>query len=185
MMLRIKAVASRIRILTGFLSSSGRSLSKSRSPAPRLFRACAVGGGMLFLSMQVLVIAAGCSEPLEETVDQPHAMSKAQAIAQAGSQIGFPHYDDTKVEAAMVQLRDQSLPFLTEELAGRRTWRIEFSDSPLHEHAKKRLPKNGYVKDLVVFLSPDTHQVMKVVSRWPEGVPRIAPYPPCAEEERQ
>ena len=112
-------------------------------------------------------------------------MLKHEAITRVVSQIGLQDYSERKADIRRVRLGSQSLPFLTGDLVGRETWRIEFSDSLLNSHEKESRYSNQYVKKLVVLLAPETNHVMTVVSRWPEDVPCLPQYPCAAEEERQ
>ncbi|MEX1228720.1 MAG: hypothetical protein WEB58_00685 [Planctomycetaceae bacterium] len=143
-------------------------------------------------------IAAGCSGegrggPAESgsTDDEPQLSSAAEsmsaddAVDAARRGIGLTTIDRDAVVARQVQLSGESMPFLVDRLRGRTTWRIEFDNVRLDDHSSDPRFENRYISKLIVFLWPETGEVMKVVSAWPAGEPRIPTYPSCADQERQ
>ncbi|MDA0835635.1 MAG: hypothetical protein O3A29_20365 [Planctomycetota bacterium] len=113
------------------------------------------------------------------------SMSAVDAIEAARRGIGLTTYDRDAVVARRVQFSGESMPFLVDQLRGRTTWRIEFDNIHLDEQSDDPRFKNRYITKLIVFLWPETGEVMKVVSAWPSGEPRIPTYPSCADQERQ
>ncbi|MEX0727439.1 MAG: hypothetical protein WD065_14280 [Planctomycetaceae bacterium] len=113
------------------------------------------------------------------------SMSANDAIEAARRGIGLTTVDRDAVVARQVPLSGESMPFLVDQLRGRTTWRIEFDNVRLDEHSDDPRFKNRYITKLIVFLWPETGEVMKVVSAWPTGEPRIPTYPSRAEQERQ
>lgn len=116
------------------------------------------------------------------TVD---SMSADDAIVSACRGIGLTKYDREAVKAGKVQLSGESMPFLVDQLRGRTTWRIEFDNIRLDDNGSDPRFNNRYITKLIVFLWPETGEVMKVVSAWPAGEPRIPTYPSRADQERQ
>lgn len=113
------------------------------------------------------------------------SLPKNLAIRRALDGIGARDYNPEQVRASVIRLRDQCLPFLSKQLNGRATWRVEFTDVDLEKLSGDPKLRNSYIRSLIVILCPDSGQILRVVSRWPEGVPAMAAYPSCLEEERQ
>jgi len=112
-------------------------------------------------------------------------LSKDEAIKRAARCIGLREYDRTAVSAVVLTLSGESLPFLVDKLRWRKTWRIEFKNVRLETAGANPRLANPNITSLIALLAPDTGHVMRVTSTWPRGIPRIACYPCCAEEERQ
>jgi hypothetical protein len=113
------------------------------------------------------------------------SMSKEEAVRSAAAGIGLRDYKMADVKAEISDLSHESLPFLSKQLFGLETWRIEFNSLPFDDVNRQSEISNPNISRLVVFLAPESGQVMKVVSVWPDSVPRIADYPACVEEQRQ
>lgn len=112
-------------------------------------------------------------------------LSSDKTIEVARTLLGLAHVDASNATARRVQLSDQSVPFLRENLRGKSTWRIEFSNLDLAKATGHASLGNQHIKRIVVVLAPDTGHVLWVTSVWPEGVKPIPPYPSAQEEERQ
>jgi hypothetical protein len=113
----------------------------------------------------------------------PH--SEKEAIAIATSRIGLRNVDPKAVVVRNVMLTKQCLPFFPDELRGRTAWVVEFTNLDLAKASGNASLTNAFVKNLIATLCPETGEVMRVVSTWPNGVPRRAEHPSAAEEERQ
>ena len=108
-----------------------------------------------------------------------------EAIRRAAEGVGLRDFDPVNVTPSIVTLTRESLPFLGKEIAGLKTWRVEFNDLKLDQATGNPKLANEHIRKLIVYLAPTTGQVMRVVSPWPEGTPRIPPYPSAADEEMQ
>ncbi len=125
------------------------------------------------------------ASPNRDATDLAIAMSKEEAAKAVADAIGLVQYDPADVYVEVAPLSHESLPFLAKPLSGQETLRIVFSNLPLHKASGRAELVNPHIRTLVVFLAPASGHVMKVTSVWPQGVPRIAEFPSCVEEERQ
>jgi len=128
------------------------------------------------------------SMPNPTTSDQTnHAivMSREQAAKAVADAIGLVKYDLADVHVEVAPLSHESLPCLAKPLRGQDTLRIVFKNLSLPKASGRAGLINPHIRNLVVFLAPASGHVMKVTSVWPQGVPRIAEFPSCVEEERQ
>lgn len=108
-----------------------------------------------------------------------------EALAQARQILGLAEKAPPRLSAALVTLAEDNTPFLNEKLVGRPIWhvvavgwRLELPSAP--EGAQDRLRRT-----FDVFLDPKDGALLKLASRWPEGVPTIAPEPPATFAEEQ
>ena len=124
-------------------------------------------------------------EKASKTSAAVDSMSVDDAIQAACRGIGLTKHDRDAVKARKVQTSGESLPFLVDQLRGRTTWRIEFDHIRLADNSSDPRFQNRYITRLIVFLWPETGEVMKVVSAWPSGEPRIPTYPSCSDQERE
>jgi len=111
--------------------------------------------------------------------------SEGEAVKRAAAQIGLSDDAAAKGAGGKVTLTGECVPFLGRVLAQRKAWRVEFKDLNFAEVTGDPRLANPHITQLVVILSPDTGNVLKVTSVWPKEVPRIASYPTCAQEEQQ
>jgi hypothetical protein len=112
-------------------------------------------------------------------------LSRKEAIAAAIPGVGMVGFDPNNASAEEVILTGKSVPFVRDELAGRRTWRVSFSDLNLAQVGGLSELENPNISSLIVTLAPDTGHVLTVTSVWPKGEPRIAEYPTIESEEKQ
>ena len=121
----------------------------------------------------------------DAAIGREFALSEEEAVKRAVAQIGLSEDAAAKGAGSKVTLTRECLPFLGKVLTGHKAWRVEFKDLNLAEVTGDPDLANPHITALVVILSPDTGNVLKVTSVWPKGVPRIATHPACAQEERQ
>lgn len=157
----------------------------------RRLRQLAIGSAFFVTAVAAVIIAMllrrgdhgrrGGGEQGEFGVPGPMAVPSAVAVTEAIKSIGLRNYDATNVHARAVVLGPQAMPFLGGELAGKRTWALDFKNVrwPTNDGV------NANIKSLVVTLAPDSAIPLTVVSDWPEGVPPMAPVPPAEEVAHQ
>lgn len=106
--------------------------------------------------------------PLQE-MDQ--AIAKAREILGIADQMVLPS------RAEVVVLAEDNTPFLSEQIIARPVWHVVISNWRLELKSAPPDVKDSYARTFDIFLDPLNGHLLKVVSRWPEGVRRIAPEP--------
>jgi len=121
----------------------------------------------------------------DAAIERELALSEEEAVKRAVAQIGLSDQATAKAAGSKVTLTSECVPFIGKALTERKAWRVEFKDLNLAEVTGDPDLANPHITGLVVILSPDTGNVLKVTSVWPKGVPRFATHPACAQQERQ
>jgi hypothetical protein len=96
-----------------------------------------------------------------------------------------------KVKTSQVTCQAQFIPFLNSSLEDETTWKNNQMMNKLHAEdlhiitKRKGIPRFPNLKDLDVWINPYTNLVHKAISKWPENIKPIAPYPDIIDEEGQ
>jgi hypothetical protein len=113
--------------------------------------------------------------------------NESQVIAKAREFLGVPHQDAPNVSAKLVTLADHEdkTPFLHDQLIDRPIWQIVITKWRLR--LKSATPKENdlYERTFDIFVDPRNGNLLKILSRWPKGVPPIAPRPPAGSATEQ
>jgi hypothetical protein len=100
-----------------------------------------------------------------------------QAIAQARKILGVADQMELPSSAEIVTLTEDNTPFLSEQFIARPLWHVVISNWRLELKSAPPDVKDSYARTFDIFLDPLNGHLLKIVSRWPEGIPRIAPEP--------
>lgn len=103
-----------------------------------------------------------------------------EAIAQARQILGLSEKSSARVSATLVTLAEDNTPFLNEKLVGRPIWQVVITDWRLELASAPQEARDSFGRTFDVFLDPPNGALLKLASRWPDGVPVIAPEPPAA-----
>jgi hypothetical protein len=122
----------------------------------------------------IRLYALGADERAEWTLQ-----TEEQATEKARRYLGLPDDAPQPEPAKLVILDADNTPYLSEIITGRPIWHIVIKDWKIE---LKSFPEreDSYVRTFDVFLDPQTGQLLKIVSRWPDGVPPIPPEPGAA-----
>lgn len=100
-----------------------------------------------------------------------------QAVAKARQIVGLSDRMDLPGSAEIVILAEDNTPFLSDQIIGRQVWHIVISNWRLELKSAPADVKDSYTRTFDIFVDPRNGDVLKIVSRWPEGVPPIAREP--------
>ncbi|MGD2108177.1 MAG: hypothetical protein PVI86_02175 [Phycisphaerae bacterium] len=75
-------------------------------------------------------------------------------------------------KAEMVTLATDRTPFLSRQVVGRPVWQVVIEDWKVRLSAAPRAVEDTYTRTLDVFLDAQSGRVLRIASRWPEGMPR-------------
>lgn len=108
-----------------------------------------------------------------------------EALTQARQILGLPDKMPPGSSATLVTLAEDTTPFLSEKLVGRPIWQVVLADWPLELPSAAEGAQDRFPRTFDVFVDPKDGSLLKLASRWPEGVPAIAPEPEAAFAEEQ
>lgn len=111
--------------------------------------------------------------------NQEHAIATAREI------IGVSDEDAPHVTARVVTLAEDNTPFLHDSLIGRPIWKVVITKWRLHLRSVAPGETDSYERTFDIWVDPENGNLLKIVSRWPKGVPRIAPQPAAEFAEEQ
>jgi hypothetical protein len=111
--------------------------------------------------------------------NEEHAIAKAREI------IGVSERDIRNVTAKLVTLaeHEDKTPFLHDQIIGRPIWQIVITKWKLRLTSAGPDEKDLYERTFDIFVDPKNGHLLKILSRWPKGVPPIAPRPPANSAE--
>lgn len=136
-------------------------------------------------------------EPVIETSIRSREMAKLadrstwalqemdQAIAKAREILGMADHMGLPSRAEIVILAEDNTPFLSEQIIARPVWHVVISNWNLELKSAAPDVKDSYTRTFDAFVDPLNGRLLKVVSRWPEGVPRIPPEPGAGSYTKQ
>lgn len=102
--------------------------------------------------------------------------TRDETIEQACKSLGRSLVTQVPVVAQVVTLREDNMPYLSKQFIERPLWHVEVRDVSV-DRADESFPiRDRYSpRTLDVFLDPISGCILKIVSRWPEGEPRMPP----------
>jgi hypothetical protein len=115
--------------------------------------------------------------PDGEDPSQWAVQNKDQAIARIKEILGVSGQGDLQIDAKIVLLAEDNTPFLSGQVTGRPVWHVVISNWKLHLKSAPPDVKDVYTRVFDIFLGAEEGHLLKIVSRWPQGVPRIPPEP--------
>ena len=102
----------------------------------------------------------------------------SSAIAQAARIVGIPEH--VAVSAELVVVEDDVTPFLHDQILGKRLWKVIAQDWNLDlPSASASGAEGSVVRTFEILVNPVNGSILKIRSRWPEGIAQIAPEPPA------
>ncbi len=108
-----------------------------------------------------------------------------QAVDRARLCLGLAEPDQGRtIAATLTTASTDTTPFLSAHLVGRPIWRVAI-DGWRMELQSAPDAKDRYHRTLDVFVDPVDGRLLKILSRWPQGVPEGLPIPPAAFAEQQ
>lgn len=119
-------------------------------------------------SREIVELAIRSNWALKDT-DQ--AIAKARKILGVADQMVLPS------SAEIVALVEDNTPYLSNQIIARAVWHVVISNWRLELKSAPPDVKDSYARTFDIFLDPLNGHLLRIVSRWPEGVPRIAPEP--------
>jgi hypothetical protein len=111
--------------------------------------------------------------------------TEQQAIAKAREIVGLPDGSPARLSAELVTLAEDNTPFLHDQIVGRPIWHVVIADWKLQLKSAPPGEEDQYSRVFDVFIDPTNGHLLKASSRWPEGVPPIAPEPSAKSAEEQ
>jgi hypothetical protein len=156
-------------------------------------------GRRLTLAMSVCAAVAsvvvgqeGASQPPSQTQPARESVREAwtvrteqQAIARAREITGLPGSSPPKFSAEVTTLAEDNTPFLHAQIEGRPIWKVVIAGWMLDLKSGGPDEHDRFARTFDVFIDPIDGKLLKAVSRWPEGVPPIAPQPSAQSAEEQ
>jgi len=132
----------------------------------------------------------GTSAQSRETVELANRSNWAlgdtdQAIAKARKILGIADKVALPLSAEIVALAEDNTPYLSEQIIARPVWHVVMSNWRLELKSAPPDAKDSYARTFDIFLDPLNGHLLKIVSRWPEGVARIPPEPGAASYAKQ
>ena len=103
--------------------------------------------------------------------------SRDQAIAKTRAIIGLLDGTAPQFTAELVTLTEDNTPFLKHQIVGRPIWHVVITNWKLQLKSAPIGVKDSHTRTFDVFVDPKNGRLLKISSRWPEGVPPIAPEP--------
>jgi hypothetical protein len=126
------------------------------------------------------------TQPVEETGRGGWAIqTEHQAIGKAREIVGLPDRSPARLSAQLVTLAEDNTPFLHHRIAGRPIWQVVIKDWRLQLKSAPAGEEDQYSRVFDVFIDPTNGHLLKAISRWPQGVPPIAPEPSARSAEDQ
>jgi len=126
------------------------------------------------------------TQPAKETGREGWAIqTEQQAVGRTREIVGLPDRSPARLSAELVTLAEDNTPFLHDQIVGRPIWRVVIADWKLELKSAPPDEQDQYSRLFDVFIDPKNAHLLKVISRWPEGVPVIAPEPSPGSAEDQ
>jgi len=111
--------------------------------------------------------------------------SEENAVGRAREIVGLPEKAPPRFSAELTTLAEDNTPFLHDQIAGRPIWHVVITDWKLQLKSAPADEEDPYSRVFDVFIDPTDGKLLKAVSRWPDGVPPIAPEPSAQSAEEQ
>ena len=107
------------------------------------------------------------------------------AIEKTMPVLGFTSAHGPSATAELIVLEQDDTPYLSKQLIGKPLWHIVVPDRKLELPSTPENYEDPYLRTFDVLINPIDGRVIKLKSRWPEGVPQIAPEPDAASATEQ
>ncbi len=111
--------------------------------------------------------------------------TKEQATSRVRRILGLPDRSPLKLTAGLVTLKEDNTPFLNGQIVDRPIWQVVIADWKLQLKSAPADAVDCYARTFDALLDPKDGKLLKILSRWPKGVPPIAPQPPADSAETQ
>ncbi len=108
-----------------------------------------------------------------------------QAIARTIELVGLCKEAAPRITATLVTLADDNTPFLSEQVVHRPLWRVTINRWRLELDSAAPAFEDPLEQTLDVLLFAETGKLVKITSRWPEGIAQIPEEPPARRAEEQ
>lgn len=137
-----------------------------------------------------VIVAANASLGQESRIREtprgrPAAIARKQATEAAYEMITGGQGAGHASTVSLVDSVDDNTPFLTKRFRAGNIWRIVIQNYRISLPAVRPEARDRYTRTVDVCLDANTGGVLKIVTRWPDGVPEIPPEPPAAVVESQ
>ncbi len=112
-------------------------------------------------------------------VDSPEEATRRaiSVLGVDGRRVGSP-------EAVLTALLEDKTPFLSDKVAERPVWKVRTANQRLELGPEPRL-LDPRTRTFDTFIDPRTGALLKIISRWPDGIPSIGQDPSAVESARQ
>ena len=125
-----------------------------------------------------LLAGAAANVPVEKVRTARKAVDRAIKL------LGAPRELASTAEAELVILETDDTPFLHEQVVGRPIWEIVIPKWKLKLKSAKGV-EDAFERTFDVLLDPENGNVLRVASRWPQGVAGEPPDLPAQSAEDQ
>jgi hypothetical protein len=130
--------------------------------------------------------ATAQTQPVKKTGRDAWAIqTEPQAIAKAREIVGLPERSPARLSAELVTLAEDNTPFLRDQIVGRPIWHVVIAGWKLELKSARPGEEDQYSRAFDLLIDPANGRLLKASSRWPEGVPPIAPEPSAQSAEEQ
>jgi len=107
------------------------------------------------------------------------------AIEKTKLVLGFTSAAGPLATGELLILEEDDTPYLSKKLIGKPFWHVVLPNRKLELPSSPENYKDRYSRTFDVLLNPIDGRVIKLKSRWPEGVPQIDPEPDAASATEQ
>lgn len=139
----------------------------------RVFR----GAGVWTCILVAAIGAEAYHQPLRQTPTEEQARTgltdNAAAVARARSVVGIPSRIEVDGRAELIILESDDTPFLSANLLGRQIWHVVLRDVRIELASTPEDVVDPHRRVFDIYLDPDNGRLLKMASRWPEGVPPL------------
>lgn len=140
----------------------------------------ALGTSVLFsLAIACLGAAKGCRVSGESADVSSVARADADwqlrdkryVLGEVDKVVGAPHEVWANADVQLVTLEDDNTPFLSKQIVGRPLWQVTIRGWSLQLPSAAAGFKDRYERTFDILVDPANGQVLKIASRWTEGIP--------------
>jgi hypothetical protein len=107
------------------------------------------------------------------------------AVVAALRILGIPENRATACSAELITVAEDNTPFLSDQIVGRTIWKVVVESGRLQLESALPGFEDAFERVFDVLVDPENGIILKIVSRWPDGIPEIAPEPPSWSAEEQ
>ena len=155
-----------------------------------------VRGVVLLIFPSLVALSNGCHVKREsppertssgkvETGSGSRVDNGEEAIRRVIEVVGVPAHLAQRASAELVTLTDDNTPFLSEQIVGRPLWQVVINNWKVELPSAASGFEDSFDRTFDVLVDAANGQILKIASRWPEGVPEISPEPPAWSAEDQ